>query len=802
MLARVDLRGSADLRPRSRARPRPGRRRQRRGGRDHRRRPRARRRRGARLHRAVRRLPPRRAARCRASELRRALDRLDPGAPRRARARARPDRSVARGAGRRGSRARRGPACACGSCSCRSTAPVATCRAAAAPLASSVLMTAIPARVAGVPHVALCTPPRSDGTVHDAILAAARLAEVDAVYRVGGAQAIAALAYGTDTIDAGRRHRRARQRVRRGGEAPGGGRRRDRRLRRPVGGRGGRRRRPSPPVLDRRRPARPGRARPGRLGGADHVVGGRWAPRSSASSTIAARRRAARRRHRSRAARRRAARARRRARAGDGRGQPDRARAPRADVRRRRGAWCRSCATPVRCSSGVDASAVIGDYVAGVNHVLPTGGTARFAGRVARRRLPQARARRVARPGRAPASWRRSSRRWPRPRVSPRTPTRSAAGSRRERARPAAGCSRATTCARSRDTTRRRSTCRSASTPTRARTRRRPSSSTRLHGRARARSRGTAIPTAAPPSSAPRSARSSASRRERLLCANGSNEVLQTLLLTYGGAGRRALLFEPTYALARADRAHDRDRGGRVGERDRRLHDRRRRAAAELVRGRRPSVVFVCSPNNPTGTVEPRATVERAARGRGRDRRAARGRRGLRRVRAVERARARRRRPAARRRAHLLEGLVAGRGAPRLRGRAARGSIAELEKVLLPYTLSVPTQIAGHGRARLPRARWSSGSRRSSRSAAGCSRRSPTCPASRSCRRARTSCSFRVDGDAHELWQRLARARRAGARLLVVAARRGLPARHGRHTRGERRIPRRAARGPAGGASV
>ena len=36
---------------------------------------------------------------------------------------------------------------------------------------------------------------------------------------------------------------------------------------------------------------------------------------------------------------------------------------------------------------------------------------------------------------------------------------------------------------------------------------------------------------------------------ERLLCANGSNEVLQTLLLTYGGAGRRALLFEPTYAL-------------------------------------------------------------------------------------------------------------------------------------------------------------------------------------------------------------------------------------------------------------
>jgi histidinol dehydrogenase len=70
-----------------------------------------------------------------------------------------------------------------------------------APLASSVLMTAVPARVAGVTQVAVCTPPRTDGTVHDAILAAARLAGVDDVYRVGGAQAIAALAYGTETID-------------------------------------------------------------------------------------------------------------------------------------------------------------------------------------------------------------------------------------------------------------------------------------------------------------------------------------------------------------------------------------------------------------------------------------------------------------------------------------------------------------------------------------------------------------------------------------------------------------------------
>jgi histidinol dehydrogenase len=69
-----------------------------------------------------------------------------------------------------------------------------------APLASSVLMTAVPARVAGVGQVALCSPPQRDGSVHDAILAAARLADVDVVYRVGGAQAIAALAYGTETV--------------------------------------------------------------------------------------------------------------------------------------------------------------------------------------------------------------------------------------------------------------------------------------------------------------------------------------------------------------------------------------------------------------------------------------------------------------------------------------------------------------------------------------------------------------------------------------------------------------------------
>ncbi len=65
---------------------------------------------------------------------------------------------------------------------------------------STVLMTVIPARVANVPEVVLATPPSPDGTVPRAILAAAHIAGVNAVYRIGGAQAIAALAYGTATI--------------------------------------------------------------------------------------------------------------------------------------------------------------------------------------------------------------------------------------------------------------------------------------------------------------------------------------------------------------------------------------------------------------------------------------------------------------------------------------------------------------------------------------------------------------------------------------------------------------------------
>lgn len=65
---------------------------------------------------------------------------------------------------------------------------------------SSVLMAAIPAQVAGVGGICVATPPRRDGSVPEAVLAACHIAGITEVYRVGGAQAIAALAYGTETV--------------------------------------------------------------------------------------------------------------------------------------------------------------------------------------------------------------------------------------------------------------------------------------------------------------------------------------------------------------------------------------------------------------------------------------------------------------------------------------------------------------------------------------------------------------------------------------------------------------------------
>ena len=69
-----------------------------------------------------------------------------------------------------------------------------------AALASSVLMNIIPAKVAGVSNIIMCTPPQSNGKIYNATLVAAREAGVDRVFKVGGAQAIAALAFGTESV--------------------------------------------------------------------------------------------------------------------------------------------------------------------------------------------------------------------------------------------------------------------------------------------------------------------------------------------------------------------------------------------------------------------------------------------------------------------------------------------------------------------------------------------------------------------------------------------------------------------------
>jgi histidinol dehydrogenase len=72
--------------------------------------------------------------------------------------------------------------------------------AGTAPLPSTALMLAIPARIAGCPVRVMCTPPRPDGTADPAVLAAARLCGIEQVFKLGGAQAVAAMAYGTASV--------------------------------------------------------------------------------------------------------------------------------------------------------------------------------------------------------------------------------------------------------------------------------------------------------------------------------------------------------------------------------------------------------------------------------------------------------------------------------------------------------------------------------------------------------------------------------------------------------------------------
>lgn len=93
---------------------------------------------------------------------------------------------------------------------------------------------------------------------------------------------------------------------------------------------------------------------------------------------------------------------------------------------------------------------------------------------------------------------------------------------------------------------------------------------------------------------------------EQVFAANGSNEVLQTLCLTYGGPGRTVAVFEPTYAL-HSHIARITGTGVAVGERTRDFALDPAEVDRVLATG--PAITFLCSPNNPTGMVEPEAAV-------------------------------------------------------------------------------------------------------------------------------------------------------------------------------------------------
>ncbi len=488
---------------------------------------------------------------------------------------------------------------------------------------STVLMTAIPARVAGVAELVLCVPPGPDGRVPAATLAAAALVGVDEVYRVGGAQAIAALAYGTETIrpvdvivGPGNTYVAVAKREVAGvvgiesfagpsevvvvadGSGP------------PPS---------SPPTCSPRpstAPVAPRSSSPG-------------TPRSPTPST---------------ARRTLAADAPRRAeieatlRTG-GRAvlvddavaaleavnviAPEHLELITADP---------EALVPLVRNAGAVffgpwSPAALGDYVAGVNHVLPDRAHRAIRQCAAGRHLPQARPRGPCdrgRPRRARAQRRalRRGRGARRARRSVELRQRCA----QDRA-VSAPVRHATTCARSRATTRRSSTCRCGSTPTRARSRRRTSSSTRGSRRCAPR-RSTAIPTASAPRLRDALGAQLGQPAERMFCANGSNEVLQTLLLTYGGAGRSAAVFEPTYAL----HSHiARITGTEVVVGERRADFTVDPAAARaLLAEHRPDDRLRVQPQQPHRDRRARGHGRGAAR---RGRRPGRRRRGLRRVR-------------------------------------------------------------------------------------------------------------------------------------------------------------------------
>jgi histidinol-phosphate aminotransferase len=96
-------------------------------------------------------------------------------------------------------------------------------------------------------------------------------------------------------------------------------------------------------------------------------------------------------------------------------------------------------------------------------------------------------------------------------------------------------------------------------------------------------------------------------RLDQVFCANGSNEVLQSLCLAYGGPGRSVAVFEPTYAL----HAHIAHLTGTAVIEGQRSSDFSLDLdlVCDLIQGERPALTFLCSPNNPTGLADDPATV-------------------------------------------------------------------------------------------------------------------------------------------------------------------------------------------------
>ena len=241
---------------------------------------------------------------------------------------------------------------------------------------STVVMGVVTARAAGVLDVAVCAPPGPDGQIDPVILGTCRLCGVERVYRMGGAQAIAALAYGTETRRARRRDRRPGQPVRAGGQAPA------RRRRVGIDGFAG----PSDLLVAARR-ATPASASCGwrrstcspRPSTARAASSSRSRPRSAVCDALADDARASS----SSSARPSARRRSRSSRSPTPREALELANAFAPEHLQLIGAEIEALAPLVRCAGclfvGADSATAFGDYVAGSNHVLPTGGAARFA---------------------------------------------------------------------------------------------------------------------------------------------------------------------------------------------------------------------------------------------------------------------------------------------------------------------------------------------------------------------------------------------------------------------------------------